>query len=118
MISPISLYYPSPSLISLIPIAFPRSSDRKMCRQVKDCAAGTIRVRGKGVFVMNEQVAFLSLARRLGNPIADQPETIAAIEDYDLVSAFRALPPRHRRVVRLTLDCLARWHRPKDPQRH
>jgi len=66
---------------------------------------------------MTEQVAFLSLARRLGNPIADQPETIAAIEDYHLVSAFRALPPRHRRVVQLTLDYLARWHRPKTPLR-
>jgi hypothetical protein len=90
-----------------------------MCRHVKDRAAGTIRGPCQGgVFVMNEQVAFLSLARRLGNPIANQPETIAAIEDYDLVSAFRALPPRHRRVVQLTLDCLARWHRPKDPLRH
>lgn len=88
------------------------------CKHVQDCATGTIRVPAKGVLLMNEQVAFLSLARRLGNPIADQPETIAAIEDYDLVSAFRALPPRHRRVVQLTLDCLARWHRPKDPLHH
>jgi hypothetical protein len=63
--------------------------------------------------VTNDQVAFFSLARRLGNPIGSQPETIAAIEDYDLLKAFRALPPRHRRVVQLTLDCLARWHRPK-----
>jgi hypothetical protein len=67
---------------------------------------------------MNDPVAFFSLARRLGNPIANQPETLAAIEDYDLLSAFRALPPRHRRVVQLTLAYLARWHRPQDPLRN
>lgn len=67
---------------------------------------------------MKEQVAFLSLARRLGNPIASHPETIAAIEDFDLLRAFRALPPHHRRFVRLTLDCLARFHRSKEPDRN
>ena len=67
---------------------------------------------------MNEQVAFLSLARRLGNPIANQPETIAAIEDFDLLSAFRKLPPHYRRIVQLTLDCLARLHRAKESVRN
>lgn len=64
---------------------------------------------------MNEQVAFLSLARRLGNPLANRQETIAAIEDFDLIRAFRTLPPRHRRLVQLTVDYLAWLQRGKGP---
>lgn len=57
---------------------------------------------------MTEQLAFLSLARRLGNPLADSAEAAAAIDDFDVLRAFRALPPAPRRMVRVTLGCLAK----------
>ena len=62
---------------------------------------------------MAEQLAFLSLARRVGNAMADRPDAIAAVEAFELVRAFRTLPPRQQKVVRVTLDCLAWLHKPK-----
>ena len=62
---------------------------------------------------MAEQPGFLWLARRLGNPIADRPDAIAAIEAFELVTAFRILPRRQQRIVRATLGCLAWLQRGK-----
>lgn len=54
---------------------------------------------------MTEQHAFLSLARRLGNPIADRPEAIAVVEIFELVRGLRSTRRRDR-LVRATLGRL------------
>jgi hypothetical protein len=38
---------------------------------------------------VTENVAFLSLARRLGNPLAELPECIGAVEFFNLVRGLR-----------------------------
>ena len=58
---------------------------------------------------MTEPVAFISLARRLGNPIAEIPEALSVVALSELSRHLRA---RRRRDIlsRATRDCLA-WLR-------
>ena len=58
---------------------------------------------------MTEPVAFISLARRLGNPIAERPEAVAVVALSELVRDLRT--NRRRDILsRTTRDCIA-WLR-------
>jgi hypothetical protein len=58
---------------------------------------------------MTQPVAFISLARRLGNPIAEIPEALAVVALSELSQNLRA--NRKRDIFsRATRDCLA-WLR-------
>lgn len=54
---------------------------------------------------MSEPPAFISLARRLGNPIAEMPEAVSRVALSELVRDLQANTRRHR-LVRVTRDCL------------
>jgi hypothetical protein len=54
---------------------------------------------------MSEPPAFISLARRLGNPIAEMPEAVAIVALSELVRALQSNSRRHR-LARATRDCL------------
>jgi hypothetical protein len=64
---------------------------------------------GAAIGRMTEPDAFISLARRLGNPIAEIPEAMAVVALSELV---RDLRTKRRRdlISRTTRDCLA-WLR-------
>ena len=57
---------------------------------------------------MTEPVAFISLARRLGNPIAEIPEAVSVVALSELSQALRAT--RRRLLSRAPRDCIA-WLR-------
>jgi hypothetical protein len=58
---------------------------------------------------MTQLVAFISLARRLGNPIAEIPEALSVVALSELSQNLRA--NRRRDILaRATRDCLA-WLR-------
>lgn len=65
--------------------------------------------------MITEQVAFFSLARRLGNPLASSPEAEAAVDAFDVLLAYNRLSPSQKKIVRLTLGCLARLRRAERP---
>jgi hypothetical protein len=48
--------------------------------------------------------AFLSLAKRLGNPIAERPDAVAALELVSLTRAFQGTP--HQRLLRAAMERL------------
>jgi hypothetical protein len=54
---------------------------------------------------MSEPPAFISLARRLGNPIAEMPEAVAIVALSELARDLQS-SPRRSRIVRVTRDCL------------
>jgi hypothetical protein len=54
---------------------------------------------------MSEPPAFISLARRLGNPIAEMPEAASIVALSELVRDLKA-NTRRNRIVRVTRDCL------------
>jgi hypothetical protein len=56
---------------------------------------------------VNHDSAFLTLARRLGNPIAERPDAIATLEIVQLGRALRG-ERRRDQLMRVTLDCIAR----------
>jgi hypothetical protein len=58
---------------------------------------------------MTEPVAFISLARRLGNPIAEIPEAVSVVALSELSQDLRANRPRDF-LSRATRDCIA-WLR-------
>jgi hypothetical protein len=58
---------------------------------------------------MTEPVAFISLARRLGNPIAERPEALAVVALSELVNALRS-DRRRDHFSRATRGCIA-WLR-------
>jgi len=58
---------------------------------------------------MTEPVAFISLARRLGNPIAEIPEALSVVALSELSQDLRA-SRRLALLTRATRDCLA-WLR-------
>jgi len=58
---------------------------------------------------MTQPVAFISLARRLGNPIAEIPEALSVVALSELSQALR--DNRRRNLIsRTTRDCIA-WLR-------
>ena len=57
---------------------------------------------------MTEPVAFVSLARRLGNPIAEIPEAVAVVALSELSQDLRTR--RRGLLTRATRECIA-WLR-------
>ena len=63
---------------------------------------------------MTEPVAFVSLARRLGNPIAEIPEAVAVVALSELSQDLRT-NRRRGLLTRATRECIA-WLLP--PRKH